>query len=325
MDQPGTQELVFPSIEPRNPDIAEMFSDRSVTKADTLAPNTQITLFQERLAKPANQFISWKGADHWGATSQDELVFSYRLDDTPWSVFTTDRSVQLLDVGDGIHRFEVRAMDRDGNVDPNPARIFFEVIPPIWKQAWFWILVILISSTIVGLIISLSLQNRKLSAANLKIEKIASFKERFFLNLSHEVRTPLTMILAPVSDLLSSKNRTWEQIKKQLETVRHHGHYLKRLIDQMLDFRKMELGKYRLQVSEGNLTKLLYDVASLFNLFAEEHQIEYRISSDPTQITGWFDHEKVEMILMNLIGNAFKFTPDRGQIHVHVMLSTTES
>ena len=85
----------------------------------------------------------------------------------------------------------------------------------------------------------------------------------------------------------------------------------------------MELGKFRLQVSEGNLTKFVKDVTDLFILFAEEHQIDYKVTFDPVQLSGWFDHEKVEIILMNLIGNAFKFTPDSGQIHIHVMLSQT--
>jgi DNA-binding response OmpR family regulator/nitrogen-specific signal transduction histidine kinase len=179
-------------------------------------------------------------------------------------------------------------------------------------------LVILISSIIVGLLIGLSFQNRKLSAANQEIEKIASFKEHFFLNLSHEVRTPLTMILAPVSVLLSSKNWAWEQIKKQLETVRHHGHYLKRLIDQMLDFQKMELGKYRLNVSEGDIAQLVHDTSELFRFLAEEHRIDYQIEINPSAIPGWFDPEKIQIILMNLIGNAFKYTRDEGKIRIHL-------
>ena len=294
-------------------------------QGDTLAPETRITTFNDLISKPGNQYITWEGFDNWGATSQAELSFSYRLDDEPWTNYTSDRMVQLLNITEGTHRFRVRAMDRDRNVDPHPAHIVFKVIPPVWKQAWFLLLITSFFSIIIGLLIILSLQNRKLSDANRKIEKIASFKERFFLNLSHEVRTPLTMILARVSEMLSSKNGDWGKDRKQLETIRHHGHYLLRLVNQMLDFRKMELGKYQLKVAQGDIISYIHNVFSLFNVFATEHRIKYRFQSDGPSLYAWFDAEKIEIILMNLIGNAFKYTPDTGNIKVEVSVNKNVS
>jgi signal transduction histidine kinase/DNA-binding response OmpR family regulator/ligand-binding sensor domain-containing protein len=285
-------------------------------RSDSQAPETVITIYQKQLARPANQYISWQGYDRWGATANEELTFSYRLDSGPWSAFFPRTSVQLLNMDKGFHTFQVRAMDRDGNMDPDPALIKFKVIPPVWSQPWFVVLVSLFGFTIIGLLLILSLKNQKLSEAKNEIERIASFKERFFLNVSHEVRTPLTMILAPISRILNQETAVSNPLRNQLDLMHHHGHYLLRLVNQMLDFRKMESGKYHLQVAAGDIVQFVSEIVALFALFAEQHHIRYTFKFDVQNWTAWFDGEKLQVILMNLIGNALKYTPDGGSITV---------
>ncbi len=285
---------------------------------DDLPPQTRILVFQQRLTKPANQYITWKGSDHWGVTAEEELSFSYRLDDGEWSVFSPATSVQFLNMQDGRHSFFVQARDNDGNIDPSPAAINFQVLPVIWKQTWFIGLILLFSSAIIVLLMSLVINNRKLAHANREIEKIASFKERFFLNISHEIRTPLTLLLAPISKMLSQKNTDPGSAKKQLDMMRHHGHYLLQIVNQLFNFRKLESGRYNLQVSNSDIVQFVRDVKSLFDPFAADHDMDYRLVTDTKNLNAWFDPEKIETILMNLIGNAIKFTPDGGRIEIRL-------
>lgn len=290
-------------------------------QGDTLSPDTKITIYQNQLTESGNQYIAWHGFDHWGATSQEELSFSYRLDSDPWSEYTSKRDVQLLNLSGGNHQFEVRALDRDGNVDSTPAIVQFQVILPFWKQTWFWIWVSLFIITVAALMVRLGIQNQKLSVANREIEEIATFRERFFLNLSHEVRTPLTLILGPISELLAKKKWDRTQLEARLATMSHHAHYLLRLVNQMLDFRKLELGKTQLFVMEHDINQTLKSIYNRFQIFAEEHNITFILDSSGEPISAFFDSEKLETIMMNLLGNAFKFTPDGGNIRIKCKLA----
>ncbi|MBN2001075.1 response regulator, partial [candidate division KSB1 bacterium] len=300
-------------LEKRHPQFRTISYSR-----DNLPPETQIYVYQQRLTKPANQYLAWKGFDFWGATVGEELSFVWQLDEKTWSEFSTQNSVQFLNMKDGRHIFRVRARDRDGNIDPTPAVVRFTVLPVIWKQPWFILLILLFSSAIIVLFVSLAINNRKLAHANKEIEKIASFKERFFLNVSHEIRTPLTLMLAPLSKLLSQKQVNRAVARNQLELMRHHGHYLLQIVNQLLNFRKMETGQYKLQVSKGDIVSYIQKIKDLFNHFAKEHSIDYTYRPAMENLTAWFDSEKLETVLMNLIGNAIKFTPDGGSISVHL-------
>ena len=288
-------------------------------KRDNRPPDTRITIYQPRLVS-GNQYVAWHGLDPWGTTPQEDMSFSYRLNDDNWSPFVNSASLQLLDVATGDHTFQVRARDRDGNVDPTPASISFVVIPPIWQQPWFLTLLTVFSATIITLLVILGVKNKKLSEAKNEIERIATFKERFFLNLSHEFRTPLTMILAPLSRMLENNASLPQKLTKHLHVIRHHAQYLMRIVNQLLAFKQIESGTYRLNISEYDLYQTTARIKELFDWFAETHAIQYELQAEPTEHRVWFDKEKYEMILMNLIGNAFKFTQDGGRISVHLSI-----
>lgn len=291
---------------------------------DNRAPDTKIDVFQKRLNKPANQYIVWHGIDPFEITPQKELTFSYRLGTDSWSPFSASNTLQLLNMKAGRYTFQVRARDRDGNIDLKPAQIRFRVLPPIWKQGWMIALLIVFSSVIIGLLISIALKNKKLIEAKNNVEEAASFKERFFMNISHEFRTPLTIILGAISSLSNGKKSSFSD-KRQFNILHRHAQYLLHLVNQLLEFRRIESGAHRLGVAQADLVKLVQHTVALFKPMARDHRIICKVQTFLQSWHVWFDQKKVEMILMNLIGNALKFTPDGGKISISIDKKTLPS
>ena len=285
-------------------------------QSENQPPTTRLITFQQKLNKPANQYIVWRGNDPMESTSSVDLTYSYRIGENPWSPFTTENSLQMLNMQEGQYRFQVRARDADGNIDPSPAIAEFRVLPPIWKQGWMILLMSFFGSVILGLMISITYKNRKLIEAKSKIEEAAAFKERFFENISHEFRTPLTMILGVISNWTKIKIREDEEIK-QIKIVQRHSLYLLRLVNQLLEFRHLESESKRLQVSQGDLGHFIRQLLDLFAPLAKEHNIQLKFNS-VVENKVWFDHEKVETVLMNLLSNSLKYTQDYGRVTVSI-------
>ncbi len=170
----------------------------------------------------------------------------------------------------------------------------------------------------------LELSLRKAEAENLK--ELDSLKSTFFANISHEFRTPLTLILGPVQQALESvpasesiENVTEIPVKgRHLEVIRRNALRLQNLINQLLDLSKLDSGKMALQVSQGNLIQFIRSLVFSFESLAERKRIHFKTSFPPELPEAYFDKDKWEKILVNLLSNAFKFTPENGTIWVTV-------
>ena len=153
-----------------------------------------------------------------------------------------------------------------------------------------------------------------LQAENL--QELDKIKSVFFENISHEFRTPLTLILGPVKKMLSEENSA--KYKKEFTRVIKNAERLLNLINQILDLSKIETGNYKLSICNGDVAAFINSVAKSFYPAAEQKNIEYSLISKPENIPGYFDPDKLEKILTNLLSNAFKFTRDGGSISVEV-------
>lgn len=148
-------------------------------------------------------------------------------------------------------------------------------------------------------------------------EEANQAKLRFFTNISHEFRTPLTLILAPVEDLLSRK-RLNPPFRQELQLIRRNTLRLLQLINQLMDFRKLENGKMRLRASHQDLGSFVKEMAGPFEQLAHRRQIEFVVHVPRRPLLVWFDASMLDKVLFNLLSNAFKYTPDDGQITVQV-------
>ena len=159
-------------------------------------------------------------------------------------------------------------------------------------------------------------QRRKLISLNAEIEEVTASKLQFFTNISHEVRTPLTLILGPLDRLLNLLHDS--PYLSDLELIHKNAGRLLRVINQILDFRKVENKQEKLKIREIEIVSFSNEVKSYFNSMAKVRNINYSFSSEMKSCRIWMDPDMIEKVLVNLLSNAFKFTPEGGAIQVLV-------
>lgn len=161
-------------------------------------------------------------------------------------------------------------------------------------------------------------QKDKIEEVSNKARQATEEKLRFYSYISHEFRTPLSLILTPVEDLLNQKAISQKELKSGLQYIQKNAHRLLRLVDQMLDLRKTDAGKQLLQASEQDIGQFVREIVTDFQQRARKYKIDLQFITPTQNIPLWFDVEKLDKVLFNLLSNAFKYTPKGGFIHVQV-------
>jgi signal transduction histidine kinase/DNA-binding response OmpR family regulator len=165
-------------------------------------------------------------------------------------------------------------------------------------------------------------QKNRMTEMSKEILETNKSKLHFFTNISHELRTPLTLILGPTEELLKSDQSLSEKVKKDFYTVIHrNASRLLTLVNQILDFRKLEITNQRIKASKGELVYIVGEIVSCFKDLAVQKKIEFAFSSENSSLQTWFDKDVIEKILFNLISNAFKYTYEKGKISVNIKLA----
>jgi len=229
-----------------------------------------------------------------------------------------------LDAGE--YTFRVKASNDDGVWNDRGIAIKIVVLPPFWKTTWAYVLYVLAIAAILffarrmviqraGMRFALE-QERK--EAN-RMHELDMMKIRFFTNVSHEFRTPLSLILTPLDKII--KYTDDQQQKKQFQLIHRNARRLLNLVNQLLDFRKMEVQELKLNATQGNILRYIKELCNSFTDMAEKKSISFSYHSDADQLITFFDHDKIERILFNLLSNAFKFTPENGNVSVEVTIA----
>ena len=165
-----------------------------------------------------------------------------------------------------------------------------------------------------------SQRNEILTISN-EAEEANAAKLKFFTNISHEFRTPLTLILGPVEELLAQSQDLSFRLKTDLQLIQKNAYRMLRLINQLMEFRKIENGKMEVKASENDLVKFVKDIKDSFNRLSKENQINFSIESEFDSFDLWFDVNMLDKVIFNLLSNAFKFTPEDGFIKIQIKLS----
>jgi signal transduction histidine kinase/AraC-like DNA-binding protein/CheY-like chemotaxis protein/ABC-type xylose transport system substrate-binding protein len=167
-------------------------------------------------------------------------------------------------------------------------------------------------------------QRNQLIELGKKAKEATDAKFNFFTNISHELRTPLTLILGPLEEIVTSPKLHFT-VKTQLEMVKKNAMRLLRLVNQLMDFRKIEEAKMKLRASENNITEFVTEITNAFTEIATKKKISFRIDSKDTALKVWFDVNMLDKILFNILSNAFKYTNDHGSITVFVDKDNTNA
>lgn len=222
----------------------------------------------------------------------------------------------------GHYLFRVRAANNDGRWSDEVATVAIRVLPMWWQTLAARLLWVLLALGAVGGVIAaiagrmrmkVQLQMERLEKES--IEELSQEKIRFYINLSHELRTPLTLILSPLQEI-RDHGTSDKYVASRLDYIRRNSLKLLHIVNQMLDYRKAELGVFRMRVALQDVDAIVAEVFSLFEEAAQNRDMDYILSSDLKGEALPVDRMFLEMMLTNLLSNAFKFTPNGGIIRV---------
>jgi signal transduction histidine kinase/ligand-binding sensor domain-containing protein/DNA-binding response OmpR family regulator len=256
----------------------------------------------------------------------EKNTYKYKLEGFNQNWLYTDsksRKVTFTNLDPGDYTFKVMATNNDGVWSDEGASLHIKVLPPFWKSSTAFVLYAVLIILALMLTRKLIQQREQMKFAirqerqeALRMHELDMMKIKFFTNVSHEFRTPLTLILTPLERLL--KNTEDQEQKKQFDLIQRNARRLLNLVNQLLDFRKMEVQEIKFQPSEGDIIKFIHETVYSFSDLSEKKDIRLEFQSSVSSLETIFDQDKLEKILFNLLSNAFKFTLGKGTVSVDV-------
>lgn len=252
--------------------------------------------------------------------------YAYKLDgfETKWNYVGNKKSARYTNLDAGDYTFRVKASNNDGLWNEKGESLAFTILSAPWRTWWAYSIY---AFSFIGALFLIrrngiqrihdknELKQQRLEKE--RIEKVNRMKLQLFTNISHDFRTPLTLIIGPLERMLKVKEGS-DFMQKQLEIMHRNASVLMQLINQLLDFRKTEAGKMQLLATKDNIVSFTEDVKLAFEELARSRNIEYSLSASSEDIQVWFDKIMLKKVLFNLLSNAFKFTPDHGRIHIEI-------
>ena len=312
---------------------------------------------ETRISKKENQFLLTPKQRNFEVAYTglsflvpEKVRFRYRLKNfiDDWTEAGTRRVAFFTNVPAGTYEFEVLATNNEGIWTQSPTTEIVTIQPFFYEQSLFYVFSSVFFAIIFILTIrfrtksqlkrekelerSVSIRTEELQSEKKKTElqaqellKLDKAKSQFFTNITHEFRTPLTLIIGPLLRLLKSdRDITDEEARFEIERVLRSSHRLQRLIDQILDVSKLEAGELKLNVQSTDLVHFVNSLLTLFQPLAEEQEQSLELNTELTESLVYLDSDALEKILANLISNAIKFTPRKGRIIIELDETETE-
>ncbi len=260
--------------------------------------------------------------------SPERNQYAYKLEglDKDWVHAGTRRYASYPGLEPGEYIFRVRGSNNDGVWNEAGTSVAIVIVPPWWKSAWAYLLYVMVILTV--LYVTWQMQVKRIRMRHeyemsrfeaKKFHELDEMKSRFFANISHEFRTPLTLILGPVRQAIETIED--EKVRSDLKVVHKNANRLLGLVNQLLDISTLESGTMRLRTVSQDIVPLLKALVLSFTSYAERKRITLRFTAGEDEIRAYVDKEKVEKIITNILANAFKFTPEAGRIDVTVTQS----
>ena len=264
-----------------------------------------------------NFTISFAALDY---TNSLDIEYAYKLDDNQWYYIGKKNSVSFVSLPAGKYQFQIKATNGDGIWMNTVKTVTLQVLPTFWETGWakaFYLVVVLVISLAIGYVFFYIYYLKH--KVNME-QRLAEIKVRSFIDISHELRTPLTLISGPVSEVLSQEPLT-SRTRHHLQLVQKNINRMLLLINQVLDFRKIQNKKMGLTIEYRDIIIMLHNIMDNFRLLATEKNINFSLQTTLPSVFLWIDSDKFEKIIFNLLSNAFKYTPDNKSITLIVMES----
>lgn len=298
-------------------------SNKTVVPGDDAPIKAHISVAEEIRLEYKQNFTLGFVALNYTIPKQNRYAYMLEGFDKDWNYTGTVNTASYTNLDPGEYTFHVKAGNNDGIWSTKDTVIKIYVRPPFWRTTYAYLFYL----AVIG---GLLLYSRHRGIARLRkkflleqereeirrLQELDRLKIKFLTNLSHDFRTPISLIMGPVDQLIAGE-QPGSRLEK-LNMIRRNARRLLNLVSQLLDFRKMEEHELRLQLSEGEFVSFVKEVTGSFRDFAEKKHIDLVFRSTLPELDALFDHDKIERILFNLLSNAFKFTLEDGSVIVEL-------
>ncbi len=302
--------------------------NESVSPNENNSPLSKVISQTEHLILNHNQSvftIEYVGIDYNDSRKNEYAYFLEGFEDD-WNYVGNNTSATYTNLEPGNYAFKLKSFSRGEELNPEILSLKITVLPPWWKTYYAYSLYILLLALFLYVIASIyknrieakqtvTLEREKA----VQIEKLNNKKLQFFTNISHEFRTPLTLIINPLEDILRNEDQLLpSSVYTKLKTIHKSSDRLAKLINELMDFNRLKFNAVSLQVSEIEVVGFVKDIINYFLEEASIRKIHISLHTTDEKLIDWLDPKMLEKIMFNLISNAFKFTPDGGVIKVAI-------
>ncbi|HRX09999.1 MAG TPA: two-component regulator propeller domain-containing protein [Draconibacterium sp.] len=318
----------------QNNDVPIVFTDLKIFNKSVQVGDDRNSVLQKSISETDHLKLKFDqdvftlefAALNYVNSDKNEYVYILEGFNRTWNEPSKIRSATYTNLDPGDYTLRIKRIVPGIENDKNELRLKITVLPPFYKTIWFLILMVLLIVFLIYIIVRFVLNREKIKQQLVlekvnarKLHEIDMMKLKFFTNISHEIRTPLTLILGPLEKLIG-KDYPSVDTKENLQLIHRNAKNLDKLISQLLDFRKLQTGNLKLNLTEADIVGFVRNIIESFSDFAVEKGITLKFNTLKKSLNATFDPDKIEKILNNLISNALKFTATGGTISVNISL-----
>jgi len=252
-------------------------------------------------------------------TSTEYIHYAYKLEgfDDVYRLADNSREANYTSLPPGKYMFHVKSTNSEGVWVDNERVLSIEVLPTFAETVYAKIIYVFLILILIVAVIYIYTVFYRMKQKVKNEELVSQMELNFFTNVSHELRTPLTLISGPLEFILKDENLP-DSLAKTLGVVKKNSDRMQRLVGQILDFSKIKSNKMRLKVQNMDIVSFASDIVSYFKIIANEKNINMIFTSEVASCSLWFDVDKIEKVLFNILSNAFKYTSDNKEMCVHI-------
>lgn len=309
--------LSFTKLEVNNQEVS-LDKENAPLKSNINYSNKLILNYKQNTIGVTYQVLDYR--------SNKKQAYAYRLKglDKDWHTVNNQTKATYTNLDPGDYELEVKCVNKELYTNLPIKSLAITITPPFWKTTWAYIIYFIIALILFELIRRVTISMIKLRNKVTLEHKLTELKLNFFTNISHELRTPLTLIVNPIDEIAKDENLSVRG-KQYMEVVQKNTKRMVRFVNQLLDFRKIQSGKVKLNIENIELISFVNEIASLFSEAAYTKQINLKMKANIDKLNVTVDAKKLDVVIYNILSNAFKFSLNNRDITIEVIKGDQDS